>query len=265
MILMKRTLSYFFCLLSLAACSSEKLSQTSDAGYISVDLFADMPTKAPVALTDAEAGEYNISILDADGNQAVYQAPDEKKGDFIPVMKYKDFETVTVEVGKSYSVTAESCTVQESEVGYGCARFFGTSGLFELNASNIYQKADVVCSQTNALVTVVFDSSVSGRFTGLQVTLVAGDRNLVVAESAEETPTYFSPADLAYTITGIYSETGYEVEMSSVTPLSLEAKDNIRIIVKLDLTHGQTMVPVLSVTEEYASETDVDYEIDPYL
>ena len=46
---------------------------------------------------------------------------------------------------------------------------------------------------------------------------------------------------------------------------SLEAKDNIRIIVKLDLTHGQTMVPVLNVTEEYASETDVDYEIDPYL
>lgn len=262
---MKRTLSYFFCLLSLAACSSEKLSQTSDAGYISVDLFADMPTKAPVALTDAEAGEYNISILDADGNQAVYQAPDEKKGDVIPVMKYKNFETVTVEVGKSYSVTAESCTVQESEVGYGCARFFGTSGLFELNASNIYQKADVVCSQTNALVTVVFDSSVSGRFTGLQVTLVAGDRNLVVAESAEETPTYFSPADLSYSITGVYAETGYEVELSSAAPLSLEAKDNIRIIVKLDLTHGQIMVPVLSVTEEYASETDVDYEIDPYL
>ena len=46
---------------------------------------------------------------------------------------------------------------------------------------------------------------------------------------------------------------------------NVEAKDNIRIIVKLDLTHGQTTVPVLDVTEEYASETDVDYEIDPYL
>ena len=262
---MKRTLSYFFCLLSLAACSSENLSQTSDAGYISVDLFADLPTKAAVALTDEEAGEYNIIILDADGNQAVYQAPDEKQGVAIPVMKYKDFETVTVAVGKSYSVTAESCTVQESEVGYGCARYFGTSGLFELNASNIYQKADVICSQANALVTVVFDSSVSGRFTGLQVTLVSGDRSLVVAESAEETPTYFSPADLSYSITGVYAETGYEVEISSAAPLSLEAKDNIRIIVKLDLTHGQTTVPVLNVTEEYASETDVDYEIDPYL
>ena len=261
---MKRTLSYFFCLMSLAACSSEKLSQTSDAGYISVDLFADMPTKAPVALTDEEAGEYNISILDADGNQAVYQAPDEKQGEAIPVMEYKDFETVTVAVGKSYSVTAESCTVQESEAGYGCARYFGTSGLFELNASNIYHKASIVCHQTNALVTVVFDSSVSGRFTDLKVTLESGGRTLDIEESDKEIPAYFTPSALTYGIAGTYTETGYEVSLSG-TALTLEAKDNIRIVVKLDLTHGLTEIPSLSVTEEYASESGQDYEIDPYL
>ena len=45
----------------------------------------------------------------------------------------------------------------------------------------------------------------------------------------------------------------------------LEAKDNIRLTIRLDLTHGQTDVPSLTVTEEYSSDQDVDYEFDPYL
>lgn len=229
-----------------------------------MDLYVDKQTKAAALLTDEEAGEYNISVLDADGNYAVYQAPDDKKGQVIPVVEYKDFETVTVEVNNQYSVTAESCTVEESEAGFGCPRYYGTSGLFELNVSNIYQKASIVCHQTNALVTVVFDSSVSGRFTGLKVTLVSGDRTLVIEESDKEIPAYFTPSALIYGIAGTYTETGYEVSLSG-TALTLEAKDNIRIVVKLDLTHGQAAVPSLSVTEEYASESGQDYEIDPYL
>lgn len=253
-----------FCLPLLAACTAEGLEHESGAGYISVGLYVDKQTKAAALLTDEEAGEYNISVLDADGNYAVYQAPDDKKGQVIPVVEYKDFETVTVEVNNQYSVTAESCTVEESEAGFGCPRYYGTSGLFELNVSNIYQKASIVCHQTNALVTVVFDSSVSGRFTDLKVTLESGGRTLDIEESDKEIPAYFTPSALTYGIAGTYTETGYEVSLSG-TALTLEAKDNIRIVVKLDLTHGQAAVPSLSVTEEYASESGQDYEIDPYL
>lgn len=248
----------------LAACAAEGLEHESGAGYISVGLYVDQQTKAAALLTDEEAGEYNISVLDSEGNPALYQSPEDKKGQPIPVMKFKDFETVTVEVGKSYSVTAESCTVAESEVGTGCARYYGSSGSFELNASNIYQKADIVCSQTNALVTVIFDGSVEGRFTDLKVTLTSGSRTLAVGETVEEVPAYFTPAALSYVISGTYSETGYEVNIAG-NPIVLEARDNIRLTVRLDLTHGQTDVPSLNVTEEYSSDQDVDYEIDPYL
>lgn len=261
---MNRYISYIFSILLFSACSMESIPSSCEVGYISVELMADMPTKAPVALTDEEAGEYNIRVLDAEGNAAKYQAPEEKKGQDIPVTEYKDFETVTVEVGKTYSVTAESCTVAESEAGMGMPRYFGTSGKFELNASNIYQKSTIICSQTNALVTVVFDGSVSGRFTGLKVDLVSGARSLSVPESSEDVRTYFTPGAFSYSITGTYAETGYSVNIKG-DPIQLQAKDNIRLVVRLDLTHGQAEMPSLTVTEEYASEQNPDYEIDPYM
>lgn len=248
----------------LSGCSAEMYLQSSEEGYISVELMADMPTKAPVVLTDEEAGEYIIRVLDADGNPAVYKAPEDKQDQEIPEMKFKDFETVTVEVNRTYSVTAESCTVTESEAGMGRPRYEGTSGDFELNLSNIYHKTSIICSQSNALVTVVFDDSVSGRFTDLKVNLVSGSRNFSVPESSEDVRTYFTPAELSYFITGTYTGTGYGVDITG-EPIQLQAKDDIRLVVRLDLTHGQAEIPSLTVTEEYASEQNPDYEIDPYL
>lgn len=260
---MRKQLSYILCILLLSGCTAERYDTQQHVGRISVALMSDVAVKSPVGLTDAQAADYNISVLDASGAPAVYAAPEDKKGMAIPTVDYKDFETVTVAWNQSYQVTAESCTVEESEEGLGCARYVGNSGLFELNASNIYEKAEIVCSQTNALVTVVFDSSVSDRFNDLKVTLESGGRVLEITESADEVETYFTPAALSYSISGSYAETSYQVNLSG-DPLALEAKDNIRLIVKLDLTHGLAAMPSLTVTEEYASEVEDDCEIDPY-
>ena len=134
-----------------------------------------------------------------------------------------------------------------------------------MNASNIYQEARITCYQTNALVTVVFDPSVSGRFTDLKVTLTSGGRTLEITESAQETKAYFTPDPLTYTVSGIYAETSYEVNIPSASPVTLDSKDNVRIIVKLDLTHGQVQMPALSVIEEYAHDEEEDCVIDPYM
>lgn len=250
--------------LVLASCA-DRIALQGTAGQISVELMNELPVKSAEELTPEEAAMYRISVLDAAGAPAVYEDPEEKKGQQIHAVYYKDFETVTVALDKQYQVTAESCTVEESEAGYGCARYFGNSGLFELNASNIYQKVRIVCSQTNALVTVVFDPSVKGCFTGLKVTLDSGSRTLVIPESADDAETYFTPGQLSYTVSGTYAETSYNVNIPSSSALALQAKDNIRIVVKLDLTHGQADMPSLSVTEEYATESEEDCVIDPYM
>ena len=179
-------------------------------------------------------------------------------------MEYKDFVTVTVPLNAQYQVNAESCTVAESEDGYGCARYEGGSGIFALNASNIYQKAVIECSQSNALVAVVFDASVSGRFTDLKLTLTSGERILEIGEASDQVNTYFTPAELNYSITGVYTETSFPVSIQGEA-LTLEAKDNIRLVVSLDLTHGQADSPSVTVIEEYASEEEADCVIDPYL
>lgn len=261
---MKRTIIYIFAAFILASCA-DKVEPQYGAGQIAVELVSELPVKSAVELTPEEAALYRISVLDADGAPAVYESPEAKKGQSIPTVYYKDFETVTVDLMQMYQVTAESCTIEESESGNGCARFFGNSGLFELNASNIYQKARIICSQTNAMVTVVFDPSVKNRFTDLKVTLNSGQRTLVISESADEVKTYFTPGQLSYTVSGIYAETSYNVNIPSASALELDAKANIRILVRLDLTHGQASMPSLSVTEEYADEVDEDCQIDPYM
>lgn len=261
---MRKAVSYLILLSALFSCA-DGIGVQETGGRISVELMADVPVKSPTVLTPEEASMYRISVLDASGNPAVHESPQEKKGQQIPTVYYKDFETVTVLLDQQYQVTAESCTVEESEQGYGCARYLGNSGLFTLNASNIYQEARITCYQTNALVTVVFDPSVSGRFTDLKVTLTSGGRTLEITESAQETKAYFTPDPLTYTVSGIYAETSYEVNIPSASPVTLDSKDNVRIIVKLDLTHGQVQMPALSVIEEYAHDEEEDCVIDPYM
>lgn len=256
---MKKALIYILSAFAFVSCV-DRIVPHGAVGQISVELMTELPVKSATELTSEEASMYRISVLDESGNPAKKES-----GEEITTIFYKGFQTVTVPLDQEYQVTAESCTIEESERGNGCARYFGNSGLFALNTSNIYQKARITCHQTNALVTVVFDPSLTGRFTDLMVTLTSGSRTLQISESDQVTMTYFTPASLSYTVSGIYTETAYDVDISSLSPVVLEAEDNIRLVIKLDLTHGQSAMPSISVVEEYAAESEEDCIIDPYM
>ena len=265
MMLMKRILPYFLLIMSVCSCVSEKIPSLKDGGFISVTLCADTQTKAYEALDPQESASYTIAVFNADGSPALINGTDE----YVPVVDYADFEPVEVHMPGSYYVTAESCTEGEAEDGYGCPRYAGSSEVFDLNISNISENAAVMCSQTNSMVTVVFDQSVSGRFQNLKVELKSEantSRTLVVTESDQNKFAYFNPSVLKYAVTGTYKAT----ESIATTSIRLEgskelaAKDDVRLVVRLDMTHGIAGVPGISVIETFDSDETADGVIDPY-
>ena len=103
---MRKAVSYLILLSALFSCA-DGIGVQETGGRISVELMADVPVKSPTVLTPEEASMYRISVLDASGNPAVHESPQEKKGQQIPTVYYKDFETVTVLLDQQYQVTAE--------------------------------------------------------------------------------------------------------------------------------------------------------------
>lgn len=269
---MKRCVSYLMALFMLASCAERSLGDRPGLyGRIDVTLMAeqDVARKSPVELTPEQSALYMIGICNSDGTPAVFNSIPELE---IPVVSYTDFilrGPVEVALGKSYYVTAFSCTEEVAENGNGCARYAGRSDVFTLNASNISENAKVVCEQTNALVTVVFDRTVAGRFSNLKVEMSSDanqSRTVVVSESDGNTGVYFNPAQMTYRISGTYKHT----ESIGTTPVSLEgsralaAKDNVRLLVKLNMGNGLALVPSVSVMEDFQTDASEEGIIDPY-
>lgn len=266
---MKNLYTYITALFVLMSCTAEKFPHKSDAGYISVAISADYEsspqTRALVMLDSQQAATYVIGIYNSDGTKAEYN---DGTG-VIPDTFLKDFEAVEVALGQSYYVTAVSCTEAEAEIGRGCPRYEGTSEVFALNASNISQTAEVVCYQTNALITVKFDKTVAGRFDGLKVELKSDnnpDRILTVSESDGTQNIYFNPSEVTYKITGTYKGTDHiaTTAVSFTGRRTVAAKDNICLNVKINLDYGLAIVPTLTVIEGMDNEVTVDNVIDPY-
>lgn len=269
---MKRIFIYALFLSCLASCTAERLPLRTDVGTISVTLAAETgsqtQTKALTALTPEQAAGYTIGIYNEDGTRARYNDTDQEIGD----APYSSFETVEVALYQSYYVTAYSCTPEEAEQangGKGGPRFEGRSGVFTLNASNISENARVECSQTNAKVTVVFDETVAGRFSDLKVALKSGSRELTVKESDGTTVLYFNPAGMTYSVTGTYKATDDlgglgSVGVSLSGSQTLVAKDNYRLVIRLNMDYGKADVPSIEVDEVFYNEDEVSGTFDPY-
>lgn len=266
---MKNLYIYITALFVLLSCTSEYGPLRSDSGFISVQIVADYAsapqTKAPVMLDSQQAASYIIGVYNADGTKAEYN---DGTGE-IPETPLKDFKAVEVSLGRSYYVTAASCSEAEAEEGKGCPRYEGASEVFALNASNISQTAEIVCRQTNALVKVEFDEAVEGRFDDLKVELKSDtnpDRTLVVLESDGDQHLYFNPSEVSYKVTGTYKGTDH----IATTAVSFEgrrvlaAKDVICLHVKINLDYGLATTPSISVIEKMDEEVDVENVIDPY-
>lgn len=265
MMSISRIFPYILLLILSSSCASEKLPSSETGGLISVTLCAEAQTKTYVPLEPQESASYTVAVFNEDGSPAVINGTETP----VPAVDYASFQPVEVHMPGTYYVTAESCTEEEAEVGNGCPRYAGRSEDFTLNISNISQNADVMCSQSNAMVTVVFDQSVSGRFQNLLVQLVSDDnqeRIVTISESEGDKSAYFNPATLNYEITGTYKATESigTTDIHLKASKELEAKDNIRLVVKLDMTHGVAGVPGIAVIESFDSEETADGIVDPY-
>ncbi len=249
----------FFSVMSivLVAVSCNKISEEHlEYGEISVkltdDVSVDVVSKVFTELTPEEAASYNVSIYDA-GDVLQYG----------PV-EYASFQTQRLPVG-TYYVVAESCSETEAEFGKGVLRLAGRSADIVLSPENLSQTATVECTVANAMVTVAFDESVEGRFTDLKVVLSNSDesRTLTVNESDGQTEMYFNPTTLRYVISGTFTQNGKEVSVDKTQVL--EAKSNLKLVVKVNLENGQVSMPSISIDTTLDTINVVEEEFNPYI
>lgn len=237
------------------ACNTVRIEEPVRYGQLSVAL-ADEPvievqTKGGTALNKGseDAKAYKVSVFNSSGEQQGETAT------------FYDFQAQTLPFG-TYYVTAENCTEEEAENLNGMMRLAGKSDNVTLSLENLRGTASVECTVTNAKVTVEFDSSVS-KFTDLNVKLTGGttgtrrSSGITITESTEDKETWFNPSILSYTIsaTGVQSVTGTR---------DLKAKDNIKILVKLNQQTGELSVSAVSVDESITEGGQIDGSFNPY-
>lgn len=244
------------------ACNSERIDEPVQFGEISVALSGepevDIITKAAETLdpTSDLAKEYTVRILNS-SNSVKYEA------------SLFDFKTQTLELG-TYYVTAENCSETQAESGSGKKRLYGRSADITLSPENLTETAVVNCTVANALVSVEFDSSISGRFADLKVVLTGGTTR-TEALTIEETPvgtvteSWFNPSTLNYTITGTFDPAGMNKAVTLTGSRELSAKDHIKLVVRLNLENGQLVVPNVTVDTVLADPTEVSGEFNPYV
>ena len=239
----------------IAVACNQKTGQPLQYGELSVSLSGEpeveVIAKSAQTLTQEspEAENYTVRIFDSSGSKQ-YEA------------KYNVFQTRTLPLG-TYYVTAENCSQTEAENGNGRMRLYGRSEDITLSSDALSKTATVNCEVVNGKVTVVYDSSVSGRFTGLKVELTSGERTLTVNETATEveTETWFNPATVSYTISGTFNATDKPVSIAK--QVTVQAKSNIRLVVKVNLSNGQ-LVPNITIDTAIDDPVTEDGEFNPY-
>lgn len=245
--------------LMAAACSAEKISSPVQYGEISVTL-SDEPTVEVVTKTDessTEFSDYQISIYD---NQSLSGDPV-----YGPVA-YGDFQTQKLAFG-TYYVTAENCAEAAAEGEdnqSGQMRLYGCQSV-EISEINLIQEVEVLCEVSNALVTIGFDESIfengQCRVNDLQVRVYTESKSFLVSASQSATSVWFNPGSLEYEITGTYEPTGKDIEIEG--SLTLAAKSNIQLNVKLNLSNGLIGDPTIDVDTTVSSVIE-DGQFNPY-
>lgn len=242
------------------ACSTE-VEETLQYGQLSVALSGEpeveVVTKAAELLgqTDPAAADYMVRIYDS-SDALQYEA------------SYSTFEAQRLPLG-TYYVTAENCTEAAAEEGNGKMRLYGRSADVNLTADALSKTATVDCAVANAKVSVRFDESVEGRFTNLKVTLNGGTERetpVVIAETETDvvTEVWFNPSQLTYSITGTFTGSGMNKAVNISNTVSLEAKNNILLLVKVNLDNGQLM-PSITVDTQLDDPTEIPGEFNPYI
>jgi len=241
------------------ACSAG-LEEPLHYGELSVSLSGEpeveVLSRASVALDPAatEAAGYMVYI---------YNSSDEEQYR----SSYAGFEAQRLPLG-TYYVTAENCTLADAESGNGKMRLYGRSNDITLSLDNLAQTAEVNCTVANAKVCVQFDESVKDRFTDLKVILTGGTtsgRMLTIPETATGvvTETWFNPSELTYSISGTFIAGGLNKDVNIVRTIELQARNNIKLVVKVNVDNGQLM-PQLNIDTQIDDTKEVSGEFNPY-
>ncbi len=237
------------------ACNSIVEEVPVQYGKISVSLGEpeiEVITKAEVLNpSSSDAANYMVRIYNS-ADELQYENP------------YSQFETKLLRLG-TYYVTAENCTEAEAESfdgNKGKVRIAGTSSDVVLDADHLSQTATVNCEVSNARVAVAFDESVSGKFTNLKVVL-SGSKTLTVneTEAGVETETWFRPQTLSYSISGNFTQLGKDVELTGTRVLA--AKNNVKIVVKLNVSNGQ-LLPEITIDSTIDDVQEIPGVFNPY-
>lgn len=247
-------------LLVSVACSTQA-DEPLQYGRLSVALSGEpaveVVSKTPETLeqTDPEAAGYMVRLYNS-SDEKLYEAA------------FSEFQTQTLPLA-TYYVTAENCTEAAAEEGTGKMRLYGRSNDVTLSADNLEQTATANCTVSNAKVSVQFDASVQNRFSGLQVTLSGGTTRtapITVAQTAAGvvTETWFNPSELTYTISGTFTGSGMNKPVEITKSLTLEAKNNILLLVKVNLENGQ-LTPSVTIDVELDGVNEVPEEFNPYI
>ena len=240
---------FHLAIIAALAAGCQTLDIHQSMGSLSVSLEPEVNVEVK-ACDENDTDNYTVSVTSA---SAVSGLPYKSA--------FKDFKPLSLPMGK-YTVSAENCTADEAVSGYGRKRLFGTKDV-TLSYEKPNQTVNLDCVLVNSLISIIFDSSVTGVFNDLKVTVKSGTRSVEIKEGDAVREAWFNPADISWTISGVSKATGNDVSQKGSR--TLEAKQNLKITVKVTYSDGMISVkPVISIDSNISTSEENKNDINPY-
>lgn len=239
---------FHLAIIAVLAAGCQTLDIHQSMGSLSVSLEPEVNVEVK-ACDENETPKYIVSVTSASAvSGLLYQSA------------FKDFKPLSLPMG-TYTVSAENCTADEAVSGYGHKRLFGSKDV-TLNYENPNQTVNLDCVLVNSLISIIFDSSVTGVFDDLKVTVKSGTRSVEIKESEAVREAWFNPAAISWTISGVSKATGKTVSQEGSR--TLDARQNLKITVKVTYSDGLiSVIPGISI-DKISELKENKNDINPY-
>ena len=244
---------FHLAIIAALAAGCQTLDIHQSMGSLSVSLEPEVNVEVK-ACDENEKDNYIVSVTSA----SAVSGPPYKSA-------FKDFQPLSLPMGK-YTVSAENCTADEAVSGYGHKRLFGSKDV-TLSYEKPNQTVNLDCVLVNSLISIIFDSSVTGVFNDLKVTVKSGTgtetRSVEIKEGDAVREAWFNPAAISWTISGVSKATGKTVSQEGKR--TLDARQNLKITVKVTYTDGMISdSPSISIASEISEVKEHKNDINPY-
>ena len=242
---------FHLAIIAVLAAGCQTLDIHQSMGSLSVSLEPEVNVEVK-ACDENDKDNYIVSVTSA---SAVSGLPYKSA--------FMDFKPLSLPMG-TYTVSAENCTADEAVSGYGHKRLFGTKDV-TLSYEKPNQTVNLDCILVNSLISIIFDPSVTGVFNDLKVTVKSGTRSVEIKESEAVREAWFNPAAISWTISGVSKATGKTVSQEGEGNRTLEARQNLKITVKVTYTDGMISdSPSISIASEISEVKEHKNDINPY-